>query len=180
MERVTERKTDAANRRDAMKIAMRNGKGMKTGLTTRWAARVGLGAAVSLSFLGVFAGFSREATAQAKQTCHMKESWNGGPYNTEFDVAYTYNRGEDDFNGVYINPTGPRAEVSGSARGGVWNILFNYVDPASKGVTKRLVGRGALDPATHNLVVSGTFQHFKPGASAPDDRGTFSLSGVCK
>jgi hypothetical protein len=144
----------------------------------RTLAPLGLGAAL---VIGAVAGLSTEAAAQQKQTCHMKGVWNGATNDVfEFDAAYTFNKGEDDFSGVYINPGISQANISASARGGVWNILLSYIDPTNKGATKKLVGKGSQDPVTHQISVTGTYNYFKPGASAPASSGTFTIQGVCK
>jgi hypothetical protein len=139
-----------------------------------------LGLAVALG-VGVITSLSTEATAQTKQQCHMRGVWNGNTADVfEFDAAYVYNRGEDDFSGVYINPGISQANISASARGGTWNILLSYTDPKNKGAMKKLVGKGMQDPGTHMLSVNGTFQYFAAGAGAPASNGTFTISGTCK
>jgi hypothetical protein len=145
-------------------------------------APLGLGAALAI---GIVAGLSTEATAQLKQTCHMKGIWNGITTDVfEFDAAYTFNKGEDDFTGVYVNPGISQANIIGSARGGIWNIVLSYVDPAHKGWVKKLTGKGAQDPATHGILVTGGFQQYAPGSSVPatgpNATGTFTIDGKCK
>jgi hypothetical protein len=141
-------------------------------------APLGLGAAITLGALG---GVATVATAQTKQQCHMKGVWNGNTSDVfEFDAAYTYNKGEDDFSGVYTNPGISQANISASARGGVWNIVLSYVDPKNKGAFKKLVGKGQQDGSTHQILVTGTFQWFPPGSAAATQNGTFSIAGTCK
>jgi hypothetical protein len=139
-----------------------------------------IGVSVVLA-LGLVVSFSTPAIAQTKQVCHMKGLWNANASDPwEFDAAYVYNKGEDDFTGVYSNPIrGTQANITGAARSGTWNILFTYTDAKSVGYTKRLVGTGALDPATHGILVRGSFQEFKPGSSAPVVTGTFAIDGQC-
>jgi hypothetical protein len=144
----------------------------------RTLAPIGLGAALAL---GIISGLSSEATAQQKQTCHMKGVWNGVTSDVfEFDAAYTYNKGEDDFTGSYLNPGISQATIVGSARGGVWNIVLSYIDPPHKGWAKKLVGKGAQDPVSHAILVTGTYQQYPPGATAANGNGTFSIDGKCK
>jgi hypothetical protein len=141
-------------------------------------APLGLSAIVTL---GLVASFSTPAIAQTKQACHMKGWWTTATgEGFEFDAAYVYNHGEDDFTGVYRNPAqGTEANVTGAARGGTWNILLSYVDAKSMGWSKKLVGTGAQDPVTHALTVTGTFQEFRPGTAAPIKTGPFLLAGQC-
>jgi hypothetical protein len=144
----------------------------------RTLAPIGLGAALALA---IVSGISTEATAQQKQICHMKGVWNGVTTDVfEFDAAYTYNKGEDDFSGSYVNPGISQANIIASARSGVWNIVLSYIDPPHKGWVKKLVGKGAQDPANHTLLVTGTYQQFPPGSSASNGSGTFTIDGKCK
>jgi hypothetical protein len=148
----------------------------------RTLAPIALGAALTV---GIVSSLSTEATAQQKQTCHMKGIWNGLATDVfEFDAAYTFNKGEDDFTGMYVNPGISQATIVGSARAGVWSIVLSYLDPVHKGWTKRLVGKGAQDPVTHGILVTGTFQQYAPGSSVPatgaNATGTFSIDGKCK
>ena len=139
-----------------------------------------LGASAALA-LGILAGLSQDATAQSKQTCHMKGVWNGNTADVfEFDAAYVYNRGEDDFTGIYTNPGVSQANISASARSGVWNIGLSYIDAAHRGWSKKLVGRGVLDGTTHGVLITGTFQEFIPGKSGAQATGTFAIDGKCK
>jgi hypothetical protein len=135
---------------------------------------LGLGAALAL---GIVAALPGEAQAQAKQTCHFKGVWNGKTSDVvEFDAAYIYNHGEDDFTGVYNNPGISSANVVGSARKGVWNILLTYLGP-KQGWVKKLVGKGALDSTGHNIVINGSFaESFNGGAPT---NGAFVFSGQC-
>jgi hypothetical protein len=139
-------------------------------------ASLAIGAALTV---GVVIGLTTEATAQQRQACRMKGVWNGNTADVfEFDAVYNYNHGEDDFSGVYLNPGISQANISASARKGVWNIMLTYVDPKNKGGYKKLVGTGAQDPVTHQIVVTGTFQWFPPNM-APSQSGTFSIAGSC-
>ena len=136
---------------------------------------LGLGATLAL---GIVAALPGEAQAQAKQTCHFKGVWNGNTADVvEFDAAYIYNKGEDDFTGVYNNPGISSANVSASARKGVWNIVLTYLGP-KQGWIKRLVGKGAQDPATHNIVISGSYSESFNGGTPTN--GAFVFSGQCK
>jgi hypothetical protein len=147
-------------------------------MNIRTLAPLGLGAALAL---GVLAGVAGQAQAQSKQTCHMRGVWNGNTADVfEFDAAYVANRGEDDFTGLYTNPGISQANISASARGGTWNILLSYIDPAHRGWSKKLVGKGVLDGTTHGILVTGTFAEFLPGAKTPATSGTFAIDGKCK
>jgi hypothetical protein len=142
---------------------------------SRIVAPIGVGVVMAL---GLVTSFSTPAIAQTKQVCHMKGTWDGRTALWEFDAAYVYNHGEDDFSGVYTSPTAS-ANVSGAARSGVWNIAFNYTDPVAwRGVVKKLTGTGSLDPATHALVVKGTFQEVYASGKA-GATGTFAMEGAC-
>jgi hypothetical protein len=130
--------------------------------------------------LGVFAALPHEATAQSRFTCRMKGVWADNPSDVfEFDAAYIYNRGEDDFTGVYDNPGIAKANIIGAARNGTWNIVLTYVDDKHKGMLKKLIGKGTQDQATHDIIVKGDY-HTYLGANDIKKDGQFTLDGKCK
>lgn len=141
-------------------------------------APLGVAAVVAL---GVFAALPREATAQKRTfACHMKGMWVDNPSDIfEFDAAYIYNHGEDDFNGVYTNPGAASAKIVGSARNGIWNILLTYTDAAHANMLKKLIGKGLQDPTTHDIIVTGDYHTFL-GANDIKKDGQFKLDGKCK
>ncbi len=139
-------------------------------------APVGLVAALALSLVSAMSG---EASAQSRQTCHMRGVWNGASNDVfEFDAAYVYNRGEDDFSGIYTNPGVSQANISAAARKGTWNILLSYIDPAHRGWQRKLVGTGMLDGTSHGILISGSYRQLVPGG--PTSSGTFVIDGKCK
>jgi hypothetical protein len=147
-------------------------------MKTRMLAPLGLGALLAIGLVSALPG---EAAAQSHQTCHMKGVWNGASADVfEFDAAYVYNRGEDDFTGIYTNPGVSQANISAAARSGTWNILLSYVDAAHKGWARKLVGKGVLDGTSHGILITGSYQQFLPGKSAADSVGTFVIDGKCK
>jgi|HubBroStandDraft_4_1064222.scaffolds.fasta_scaffold252584_2 hypothetical protein len=140
-------------------------------------APLGVAAVVAL---GVFAALPREATAQKRFACHMKGIWADNPSDVfEFDAAYVYNRGEDDFTGVYTNPGAASANIVGAARNGVWNIVLTYTDSAHANMIKKLIGKGTQDQATHDIIVKGDYHTFL-GANDIKKDGQFTLDGKCK
>jgi hypothetical protein len=144
-------------------------------MNIRLLAPVAIGATLAI---GLVSGLSGEAAAQSRQTCHMRGVWNGAVADVfEFDAAYVYNHGEDDFTGVYTNPGISQANISASARSGTWNILLSYIDPAHRGWTRKLVGTGVLDGTSHGILIRGTF---KQGGAGPAEGGTFVIDGKCK
>ena len=75
-------------------------------------APAAVGAALAV---GLVSGLAREASAQNRQTCHMRGVWNGASadvFEFGFDAAYVYNHGEDDFTGIYTNPGISQANIS--------------------------------------------------------------------
>jgi len=147
-------------------------------MNIRKLAPAAVGTAITL---GVLYGVSRDASAQARQTCHMRGVWNGAVADVfEFDAAYVYNRGEDDFTGVYNNPGVSQANISAAARSGKWAIRLDYIDPVHRGWVRKLVGTGALDGTKHGILISGTFTQWLPGQSSPNENGTFVIDGKCK
>lgn len=146
-------------------------------MNIRTLAPLGLGAALAIS---LFAGLSGRAAAQTHQTCHMRGVWSGNTSDVfEFDAAYVYNRGEDDFTGIYTNPGVAQANISAAARHGVWAITLSYIDAAHKGWTRNLVGTGMQD-SSHGIMVTGTFQEFVPGTKGSKLNGTFVIDGKCR
>jgi hypothetical protein len=138
--------------------------------------------AVSVALaVGLVYGIAREASAQSHQTCHMRGVWNGAGNDVfEFDAAYVYNHGEDDFTGIHTNPGVSQANISASARGGTWNIQLSYIDHAHRGWVRKLVGTGMLDGTKHGIAISGTFKQWLPGASHSNESGTFVIDGKCR
>jgi hypothetical protein len=131
--------------------------------------------------VGFISSITTEAAAGSSQTCHMRGVWNGNTADVfEFDAAYVYNRGEDDFTGIYTNPGISQANISASARGGVWNILLSYIDAPHRGWSKKLVGRGVQDQGSHGILLTGTFNEYMPGSSKVNASGTFTIEGKCK
>jgi hypothetical protein len=110
----------------------------------------------------------------------MRGVWNGNTADVfEFDAAYVYNRGEDDFTGVYTNPGVSQANISASARNGTWNILLSYIDPVHRGWARKLVGKGFQDQTSHGILLTGSFQEFRPGSAGVTASGTFVIDGKC-
>jgi hypothetical protein len=145
-------------------------------MNIRMLAPIGLGAALAIGLVSALPG---EASAQARQTCHMRGVWNGANNDVfEFDAAYVYNHGEDDFTGIYTNPGVSQANISASARKGTWNILLSYIDGAHRGWQRKLVGTGVLDGTSHGIFISGTYQQFVPGGAGSS--GTFVIDGKCR
>ena len=138
---------------------------------------LGFAAAVAL---GVFAAVPTPAEAATNFVCRMKGQWLDNPNDVfEFDAAYVYNNGEDDFKGVYDNPGQARANIDGAARRGVWNILLTYTDEKHKGMSKKLVGKGERDRTTHEIVVTGDYKTVV-GLNDVKHDGQFKLHGKCK
>ncbi len=145
-------------------------------MNVRMLVSLGLGAALALALVSALPG---EASAQLHQTCHMRGVWNGATNDVfEFDAAYVYNHGEDDFTGIYTNPGVSQANISAAARKGTWNILLSYVDGAHKGWQRKLVGTGMLDGTRHGILISGSYQQFVPNGAVTS--GTFVIDGKCK
>jgi len=141
-------------------------------------APVALGATLAVSLVY---GMAHEATAQSRQTCHMRGVWNGAASDVfEFDAAYVYNRGEDDFTGIYTNPGVSQANISAAARHGTWSIQLSYIDPAHRGWVRKLVGTGMLDGTRHGIMITGTFKQWLPGANHANESGTFVIDGKCR
>lgn len=139
--------------------------------------KLGVAAAV---VAGVVSVLPPPASAGRNFVCRMKGQWLDNPNDTfEFDAAYVYNNGEDDFKGVYDNPGQARAMIDGAARKGIWNILLTYTDDKHKNMFKKLVGKGAKDPVTHEIVVTGDYKTFL-GANDIKKDGQFRLQGKCK
>lgn len=143
------------------------------------ATLVHLGVAAAV-VTGVFASFTPSAMASKNFVCRMKGQWLDNPNDVfEFDAAYVWNNGEDDFKGVYDNPGQARANIDGAARKGIWNIVLSYTDDKHKNMFKRLVGKGAKDPVTHDIIVTGDYKTFL-GTSDIKHDGQFRLQGKCK
>lgn len=139
--------------------------------------QIGFAAAVAL---GVLAAVPTSAEAGSKFICRMKGQWLDNPNDTfEFDAAYIYNNGEDDFNGKYDNPGQATADIAGAARKGVWNILLTYTDDKHKNMQKKLVGKGEKDRTTHEIIVTGDYKTFL-GANDIKHDGQFKLHGKCR
>jgi hypothetical protein len=139
--------------------------------------QLGVAAVVAL---GVVAAMPEQAMAGKNFVCRMKGQWLDNPNDTfEFDAAYVYNNGEDDFKGVYDNPGQAKANIDGAARKGIWNILLTYTDPKHQNMFKKLVGKGEKDRATHEIVVKGDYKTFI-GTNDIKHDGQFLLHGKCK
>ena len=139
--------------------------------------QLGVAAAVAT---GVLAAIPSTATASTNFVCRMQGQWLDNPNDVfEFDAAYVYNNGEDDFKGLYDNPGQAKAQIDGAARNGVWLIQLTYLDDKHKGMIKKLVGKGSKDKVTHEIVVSGDYKTFL-GANDIKHAGQFRLEGRCK
>lgn len=129
--------------------------------------------------LGVCSATLGTAEADKRFTCQMVGTWVETNDDFKFQAAYIAKDGPDTFTGRYSNPGTAEADIIGNAANGIWTIILTYTDAGHKGMSKKLIGRGARDAATNLLKVEGDYKTYLSANDIKKD-GRFKLQGKCK